>query len=179
MGRDRWVRGRATEEAGVVVANEKGISDANLEVKWRFYEKEGLSFAIKPGLTAPTGDENKGLGAGKIGYSAYFITTKETDPWAFHLNLGYRRNENKADERKDLLHVSLATEFEARKDLKLVANVGFESNPDNTANTDPAFALGGVIYSIKENLNIDFGLKMGLNKAELDYSLLAGLAYKF
>lgn len=42
-----------------------GISDLSLEVKWRFYEKNGLSFAIKPGITFPTGDENKGLGNGR------------------------------------------------------------------------------------------------------------------
>jgi hypothetical protein len=33
-------------------------------VKWRFYEKDGLSFAIKPGIILPTGEEDKGLGDG-------------------------------------------------------------------------------------------------------------------
>ena len=98
---------------------------------------------------------------------------------AFHLNVGYIRNENKADERNDIWHASLAAEFEAKKDLKLVANIGVESNPDKTADTDPAFLLGGVIYSITEDFDMDFGVKAGLNEAETDYSLLAGIAFRF
>src|SRR5512143_2444833 len=90
-----------------VTTTERGISDASIQVKWRLYDKDGLSFAVKPGVTLPTGDENKGLGNGKASYSMFFITTKELQPWAFHLNLGYIHNDYKlqADEdtnRKDL-----------------------------------------------------------------------------
>jgi hypothetical protein len=158
---------------------EDGLLDISLELKWCFYEKDGLSFALKPGITLPTGDDERGLGAGKVTYSAFFITTKEIEPWAFHLNLGYIRNENRADERKDLWHASLAGSVEAIKDLSLVANVGIERNTDRNVNTHPAFILGGVIYSLSENLDIDFGLKAGLNKPETDYAVLAGLAWRF
>jgi hypothetical protein len=158
---------------------ESGISDTSFEVKWRFYEKDGLSFALKPGISLPTGDEDKGLGAGRAGYSIFIITTKEIEPWAFHLNLGYIRNENKADERKNLWHASLSGSVEAKKDLSLVANIGIERNADRNVNTHPAFILGGIIYSLSENLDIDFGLKAGLNKPERDYSVLAGLAWRF
>ncbi|MCG2710609.1 MAG: transporter, partial [Thermodesulfovibrionales bacterium] len=102
-----------------------GISDMSLEVKWRFYEKDGLSLALKPGITLPIGDENKGLGNGRASYSLMFITTKEVEPWAFHLNLGYTHNEYKlqADKeanRKNIWHASLASEVEVVKDLKVV-----------------------------------------------------------
>jgi hypothetical protein len=30
-----------------------------LELKWRFFEKDGLSFALKPGIAFPTGNEKK------------------------------------------------------------------------------------------------------------------------
>jgi hypothetical protein len=43
----------------------------------------------------------------------------------------------------------------------------------------PAFILGGVIYSITESLDIDFGIKAGLNDVETDYAFLAGLAFRF
>lgn len=158
---------------------ENGLSDVSLELKWRFYEKNGLSFALKPGVTLPTGDDERGLGSGKVTYSAFFITTKEIEPWAFHLNLGYIRNENKADERKDLWHASVAGEVEVMKDLRLVGNVGVERNTDRTVDVHPAFVLGGIIYSLSENLDIDFGVKGGLNKPEADYSVLAGLAWRF
>jgi hypothetical protein len=164
---------------GTVESEPDGISDISLEAKWRFFEKDGLSFALKPGITLPTGDEDKGLGTGKVTYSLFFITTKEIEPWAFHLNLGYVRNENKIDERKDIWHASLASELEVIKDLKVVANIGVERNPERGSNTHPAFILGGLIYSLTENIDIDIGVKGGLNKAENDLTLLAGIALKF
>lgn len=164
--------------------SENGISDVSLELKWRFFEKDGLSFALKPGILLPTGDENKGLGKGKVSYALTFITTKEIEPWAFHLNLGYAHNEyklqdNKDANRKGMWHISLASEVEVIKDIKVVANIGMERNPDKTSNTHPAFILGGLIYSITDNFDIDFGIKGGLNKPETDLTLLAGIALRF
>ena len=51
-----------TSQNGVTVADESGVSDMTLELKWRFYEEGGLSLGLKPGLTLPTGDENKEIG---------------------------------------------------------------------------------------------------------------------
>jgi len=167
------------KEDGEVTSKENGISDMSLELKWRFFEKDGLSLALKPGITLPTGDDKKGLGTGRATYGLYFITTKEIEPWAFHLNLGYVRNENKADERKDIWYASLAGEVEVVKNLKVVANIGVKRNPDDASNTHPAFILGGLIYSLSENFDIDFGIKGGLNKPETDYSILAGIAWRF
>ncbi len=162
-----------------IATTEEGLSDMSIELKWRFYEKEELSFALKPGITLPTGDDERGLGAGRLTYSAFFIATQEVEPWAFHINFGYIRNENKVDERKNLWHASLAGEVGAAKDLKIVGNVGIERNVDRTVETHPAFLLGGIIYSVTENFDIDFGIKAGLNKPEADYTLLAGMALRF
>jgi hypothetical protein len=172
----QWTR---LKEEGTVISDEDGISDISLEGKWRLYDTDGLSFALKPGITFPTGNEDRGLGAGRATYSIFFITTKELDPLAFHLNLGYARNENKIDERKDIWHASLASEVEIVDGLKAVANIGIERNPDKSSSTAPAFILGGLIYSLLENLDIDLGLKVGLNKPEIDYSILAGVALRF
>ena len=64
------------------------------------------------------------------------------------------------------------------KGLNVVANIGMERNPDRTSDADPAFIVGGVIYSATENIDIDLGLKAGLNKSETDYSILAGLTWR-
>jgi hypothetical protein len=174
----QWTR---TQNDGTVISSEHGVSDTTLEVKWRFYEKDGLSFAFKPGVSIPTGNDEKGLGSGKIGYSAFFITTREASPWAFHVNLGYKRNENTVDvdERKDIWHASVAGTCDVIKNLKAAANIGIERNPGKASDKAPAFVLAGVIYSINENIDIDFGLKTELNEAETDYSLLAGAAFRF
>jgi hypothetical protein len=172
------------KEEGEVISNEDGLSDFSVELKWGFFEKDSLSLALKPGITLPTGNEKKGLGNGRPSYALTFITTKEIGPWAIHLNLGHTRNEyklreDKEDNRKDIWHASLASEVEVMKNLKAVANVGIERNSEKESNRHPAFILGGVIYTLLENFDIDFGIKRGMNKPEADYAILAGIALRF
>ena len=157
----------------------KGISDMSVEVKWRFFEKEGLSLGLKPGMSIPTGDDEKGLGTGKYGFSAYFNATYEAEPWAFHANLGYIRNNNKVDERENLSHASLASELAIVKNLKAVVNVGIDRNPDRTADKDPVFLLGGLIYALSEDFEIDAGIKKGVTDPETDTTALAGMTARF
>jgi hypothetical protein len=170
---------KKTEVSDATVSDVSGIADISMEVKWRFFEKDGLSLAVKPGITLPAGDKDKDLGTGRTTGTLYFITTKEIDAWAFHLNLGYKRNENTVDEREDIWHASLAGEYKVMKNLKLVADIGAERNTDKSSDTNPAFILGGFIYTIRENVDIDFGVKAGLNKAEADITYLAGMALRF
>jgi hypothetical protein len=172
----QWKR---NETDGAETQKADGLSDISLEVKWRFFEKDGYSLAIKPGITLPAGDEDKGLGTGRAAFTFFFITTKDLDPWAFHLNLGYRRNENKLDQREDIWHTSLAGEWKLRKNLKLVANIGMEKNPDRASSIDPAFILGGIVYSVTDNFDIDLGLKGGLTATEPDYTFLGGVTFRF
>lgn len=172
----QWCR---EKEDAVVVSDEGGFSDITLELKWRFYEKDGFSLALKPGVIIPTGDEKRGLGAGRVGYSAFFIATKETDPWAFHINIAYKRNENKIDERSDIWHASVAAILALTKKFKAVANIGIEKTTDEESSIDPAFILGGIIYSVTENFDLDFGVKGSLTTTETDLSLLAGMTFRF
>lgn len=172
----QWYSTHSNDE---LVAREKGFSDMSIDLKWRFFEKDGLGFALKPGITLPTGNDEKGLGSGRATYRLFFITTKEMEPLAFHLNLGYIRNENKAGERTDLWHASVAAEAKLVKDLKAVANIGMETNPASGSTTHPAFALGGLIYELSEKISLDAGVKFGLTKPETDVSYLTGVTIKF
>ncbi|MEN6620106.1 MAG: transporter [Smithella sp.] len=172
----QWGR---TEENSSAIYDEKGFSDTVFEVKWRFFEKSGYSLALKPGIRLPTGNDEKGLGAGRVNGQLYLIGSKELGPWAFHANLGYIRNENKVDEQYNIWHASLATTWEVVKNLKLVANIGIESNPDENAKDDPAFLICGIIYSVIPNFDLDCGIKYGLTSSETDVSLLAGVTFRF
>jgi long-subunit fatty acid transport protein len=161
---------------GAETLKEDGLSDVTLELKWRFYEKGGLSFALKPGITLPTGEEDTGLGDGEAAYSLHFLSSKELDPVTIHLDLGYIKNRK---ELRNIWHYSLAAEYAVSKPLALVANIGGETNPDRESNVHPLFLLGGMIYTINENFSVDLGLKTGLNKAEADYTVLAGIIIDF
>lgn len=178
-----YVAAKVTDD-GTTVYDESGMSDVSFDAKWRFFEKDGLSFALKPGLSLPTGDEQKGLGAGKTGYRLFLIGTVQSEPWAFHGNIGFIRNEfdpqgGAVDEEKNLWHASLATEYTAAKGLRVVGNVGIEKNPEKGATDDLAFALLGAVYALSEGVDIDGGIKVGLTDPETDTTLLAGVTFRF
>jgi opacity protein-like surface antigen len=158
---------------------ENGFSDASIEVKWRFFEKDGLSLAIKPGISLPVGNDEKGLGSGKVGYSIFFITTKEIGLAVFHFNLGYIDNENTGSDRVDLWHASLAGELSLTKKLRVVGNIGYERGDDPASRSNAGFVLGGFIYSPAENIDLDAGYKYGTTHSEPDHTILAGITYRF
>jgi hypothetical protein len=174
------------KEGGMIVAYESGIGDMGIELKWRLLESEesGMSLALKPGLSIPTGDELKRLGNGALSAGLTLISTHEGRLGALHCNLGYSRNaygikENDEAARNDIWHASLAAELNMTGNIRSVANIGVETNEDKTSDIHPVFLIGGLICSIGENLDIDLGLKCGLNKAETDTTFLAGLASRF
>jgi len=173
-------------EGGVTVADESGFGDTGIELKWRLVEaeEEGMSLALKPGLSIPSGDEHKGLGSGALRGGVTLIATHEGRLGAVHCNLGYRTNnygieENNKSARNDIWHASLAAEINLTGNIRSVANIGVETNEDKTSEVHPVFLIGGVIYSLDENLDIDLGLKCGLNETETDTTFLAGLAARF
>ncbi|WP_164926867.1 transporter [Chlorobaculum tepidum] len=174
------------KENGLKVADENGIGDLALQIKWRFYElpDSGFNLAIKPGLTIPTGDENKGFGTGKVSGDVTLIATREAKLATFHVNLGYSRNAYKLDEisessRKNIWHASMATELNVTDKLRAVGDIGIETNSDKDSDTDPAWILGGLIYAVNDNTDLDIGIKGGLNDAETDTTLLAGVTMRF
>ena len=167
-----------TEDHGIRVKN-SGLADITLETKWRFFECNGLSLAIKPGLSFPSGNKADGLGAGEVGGSTFFIITKEVDPLAFHLNIGYIRNENDVEEGKNVWHISVATVWRALTWMEFVADVGAEGGRDPEKDLPEAFILGGTIFHVKENLDLDIGLKGNFAEAADGFTLLTGVTYRF
>jgi opacity protein-like surface antigen len=171
-----WYR---QEENNVRIASENGISDITFDVKWRIFEKDGWSLAVKPGGRLPTGNEDKGLGAGRTGLRLFLVGPKELNPFAVHVNAGYIVHDNNTGLRKDLWHASVACEVEVLKDVKLMANAGMERNPDPASNNHPAFAMLGVSYNVSEKITLDAGIKYGVTSTETDWTGLAGMTSRF
>lgn len=165
--------------SGQLLARNDGLADVNLDLKWCFFEKDGWGFALKPGLSLPAGNDEKGLGGGRTAYRLYFITTRELEPWAFHLNLGYHRNENNAGNRADIWHVSAAAELKLARDFKVGVDLGMERNPVPSKSDHPAFALAEGTYDLSERLSLEADVKFGLTKPEKDVTYLLSLTYKF
>lgn len=159
--------------------DESGFSDIEFSIKYRFYEKKGLNLAIKPSITVPTGDEERGLGAGRSTGRIFLILDKELKDFTFFFNAGYIRNENKIGERKDLWHLSLASECKIKKDFKVAGNIALERNPDRTSPQENAFLIIGAVYSFSEAFDLSAGIKKGFRRPEKGLSVTAGLTLRF
>jgi hypothetical protein len=167
-----------TKKAGTVT-KQNGVTDTVVEMKWRFFEKEKLSLGFKPGIVLPTGDDEKGLGTGHVGYTAFLLSTYEAEQWAFDANLGYLHLENRAEELVNRWFASIASRFKMTEHWRLVGEVGASRNPDRADDSKPAFAQIGVIYSPTESLDLSAGYVFGFNDADIDHTVRAGVTMRF
>jgi hypothetical protein len=181
------VRQRVTEN-GMVTEDADGTADSTLELKWRVYEADGFSLALKPGLLLPTGDENRGLGSGKLSWGVNFITTYEAKPWTFLGNVAYSHVRYKLpqdadDNRADLWRVSGGLAYAVRDDLRLVGEVGVRTNASRNdphlPGSNGQFAMLGAIYSPTGKIDLDVGFRKSLNHAEFDWTILVGATFRW
>ena len=173
-------------ENGAIISDDKGIGDTSVEVKWRFLEckPQELSFDLKPRMLIPTGNAQKGLGNGNISGGVLLIATKEWEHRALHGNIGYTHNSYAMDQdnailKQDLWHASLAAEVHITEKIRSVADISIDSNNEKKPDPNRIFLLGGIIYRVTDNFDLDLGVKAGLNHAETDKTMLAGLTARF
>jgi hypothetical protein len=173
---------------GVVTAEARAAADSTLELKWRFYERDALTLALKPGLQLPTGDEDRGLGTGRMSWGAAFIAAYDAKPWSLLGNVAYFHPRFKLPQDADgsrghLWRVSGGASYTVRGDLKLVGELGVRTNPSRNDPFAPGrkgqFAMVGAIYSPSNKIDLDIGLRKGLNRAETDTALLVGAAFRW
>ncbi|NTU68094.1 MAG: transporter [Chlorobiaceae bacterium] len=173
-------------EAGGTSTTGDGIGDLSLQLKWRFLElQEGkLNLALKPGITLPTGKDGNGFGTGRRSGGMLLAATHKGALGAVHVNLGYTRNEYRLEadriaSKNDIWHASIAGELNMATELRAVADIGVDTNKDKDNDINPAYLLGGIIYSPSGCIDLDFGVKGGLNAAQPATSLLAGVTMHF
>lgn len=156
-----------------------GLVDLGLDIKWRFYEHGPFSFALKPGVTFPTGDTRRALGTGRTVWSLYLVSSYELEKWNFLLHLGHVHHNNTFNERVDLWHASAAVTWQAAERLKLIFDTGIDRNTERHATDDPVFVIGGLIYSPVENFDLDLGYRSTAVDGVREHALLAGLTLRW
>jgi hypothetical protein len=170
-------------ENGTSTYDQGGLNDISLALKWRFLETGSASLAIKPSITFPSGDNNRGLGNARPAYGATLISTMEFKPIIVSTNIGYTyqsyTNADKKIHRTDLWNLSLSGTAEVLKGLQVATEVGTASNIHKASTDWPTFMTGGFIYSPIENLDLSLGVRIGLTPPETDISLLPGVSFKF
>lgn len=171
---------RLTERADATKTTVTGYGDLEIAAKWRFYEAGALSFALRPGLGLPTGNEDKGLGAGHVTPSLFAVSTYARDDWAFHLHVGYSHVPNPGpDERHHIYHASVAAEYSVNESLRLVGDASIERNGERTGHPGVGSMVVGLVVSLTPDLDFDFGYRTGLTEPAADHAWLAGLALRF
>lgn len=165
------VAGGGTGQAGLV-----GLG---LDVKWRFYESGPFSVAIKPGVLFPIGDETRNLSTGEVTWSAYLVSTYNMAPWAMHLHLGHLHNNNTLNERVNIWHASAAVTRQFGETLKLIVDLGIDTNTAPDTSWDPAFLITGLIWSPRPDIDLDLGVKFERSDGASAHALLAGLTIRW
>jgi hypothetical protein len=174
------------QQEGVALADQQGISDVLVDVKWRFFESKvsGLSFALRPGFSIPTGSEANGFGNGRISEGIMFLATKDWEHGALHGNFGYFHDaysfaKDNESFRHDLWHASFAAELKMMENLRSLADIGVDTNIVKAADINPVYLIVGLIYRVTENFDLDMGVKSGLNNAIPKKTFLTGLSARF
>jgi hypothetical protein len=156
----------------------RGPGDTALDVKWRFFERDGFSAGTRAGVDLPSGDSDKGLGAGKASWHALLIASFYAEPWSFSANAGYV-HQPLPDERRDVAAVSVSALWVAREGLKFSLDVAAEQNADPADGRWPAVARLGMIYTLNEHWDLDVGYQTRLNHAAPESVILAGATVRW
>lgn len=164
------------ETDGAVV---QGRGDASISMKWRFFERNGLSLVAKPDLHLATGRDELGLGAGRARWGANFVAGYALDGLELLGHAGYLRNRNALGERRSLWHTSIAALYAATEKLRLVLDLGRDTNPDADSRRALREIVLGLIYAPRAEVDIGLGVKRGLSDTADDRSLLAGVKFRF
>jgi len=150
--------GSTSDRPSTEVFHARGAGDTAADLKWRFFQRDKLSLAVRAGVNAPTGDADRGLGSGKPTYHGLLVASIYLAPIALHTNIGYTRNRADPTERRDLYHVSAAAVWTLNEAWRVpLAELAGDTNVDNTRSVWPAVARAGAIYTVKKDLDIDVG----------------------
>jgi len=159
--------------------SESGMSDIAFEAKMLLGEKYGWTWLVKPGFSLPTGDEDKGLGAGKSHQWLKGVAGRTFGKLEVYVNLGWYNNANDAGEEKGILSASAAGLYEVRPGLKLALDLATETNADKSADEHPLEGMAAAVWAVNQDLDLSAGVKYGLNDAAEGHALLAGATYRF
>ena len=158
-----FARSWGTVTVDGISSNDSGRADYLLNAKWRFFEKGGYRFAVKPlvGYSYHVGGTSDDHVAS---YGGWFIATREHEALAVSLNAGYFYIDygsatERDSSRSSIWSLSALATYEVLAGLKVGLDVGASTNPDKASSEIPIYALAGAIYSLNKNVELSLGLK--------------------
>ncbi|MGA7105460.1 MAG: transporter [Candidatus Deferrimicrobiaceae bacterium] len=161
----------------------RGMADTEVTMKTSFGDEEGWTPAlgVKAGAVLPTGEETKGLGAGRASGIFTTIATWKADTVLVHLNAGVTIDGRPigSRDRDDSVSASLAAEWEAHNRYVLVGEYLWEKNIGGGSEGVLSELLVGGKMEISRNLTFDVGIRWGTTDASPDVTYLAGVTLAY
>jgi hypothetical protein len=167
---------RITADDGTSRVTAKGEGDLQLELKWNFYERDGVGLLLKPRVGLPTGSE--AIGSDKAQYGTDFVAAKEFGDFEVLGQLGYASNRNDEGERSSLWQLSAALLWAASERLKLFVDASRTTHPSAGEGAIREWAYG-FQYDISSAVDFGLGVKNGLSDSADGRALLSGLRLRW
>ncbi len=160
-------------------ARQQGVGDVTLQAKWRFHSGERWSLALKPVLTLPSGNHDKGLGNGRATTALHLLAQYEAEPLTWLVNVGGTHNDNRDGQRKGLWSASTALLYAPHADWTLALDVGANRNADREGPRTQSYALLGGIYHLNKDVDLDLGYRRSLQSGPVTHTVGAGLTVRW
>jgi len=155
-----------------------GSGDLLLDVKWRFHESDTLGLAVRAGVDLPTGDEDAGLGSGRVGWHAIGIAGWTLGDYAVYANAAYAYTRQPGT-RANLGAFTVAVTRPDDAPLRVFVEAATFSNTDPANSQWPAVVRTGLIYTVNAWLDVDVGFQARLNRAATREVWLAGATFRW
>jgi hypothetical protein len=160
----------------------RDMGDTKVTLKTSFRDGNGWipTAGIKAGALLPTGEETKGLGAGRASGLLTVIADWEVGAVLVHANTGatIAGRPVGSQDRDDSVQTSLAAEWEVRERYILLGEFLWEKNVGASGSASSELLVGGKA-EISRNLTLDAGIRWGTTSASPDVTFLAGITLAF
>jgi len=147
------------------------ISDPFVEVKYRFFERENLKFAIKPFLGIPV-KRDSDFSERHLSYGITLISQLEVDKFTFYANSSFMVHKDRIVGQNEIFQ-SISGEYNINDNFSVITSFYLSNYSSQTEK-------GGLIGVGYSKGKIEIGIGIGENfTGENDYSFYGGLTYRF
>ena len=153
-----------------------GRTDMVLELKWNFYERDGVGLLLKPVLALPTGSD--AVSDDYAQYGLELAAAKELGEFELLGQVIYATNRNDEGNRTSLWRVSAALVWSATERLKLFVDAAWTTHPRPEEATVREWVFG-FLYDVSSSLDFGLGLNQGFSDSADDRGVRAGLRLRW
>jgi hypothetical protein len=181
------------EDGEATHLDKAGIGDVETGVRIRLIEEDDQwwqpTVSAGFGLSWPTGQWRRDLGTDSYGWEANLLLSKTTDKWAFHLSGGFGMTDDAREqgesEKSDIeeFEVGGALVYGATDRLDIICELFSEFEREKTSTSvcheTEFYVVSGVGYKLFEDLEMGFGVPIGLTNSSHDWGIIANIQYEW